>query len=208
VRKWVASSGTAERVSPSGENRMSRVSTASERPFSGRMRGSLLVLALLLVACLRNSNLPDVPREDDGSIVFPQFFEHEAVGVGRDAGTYELDGALLRAMTIAARDFSSTTDGQPCWEGRGTRYRVIRQGEIIFVYAYQDLAACGLSFAVADSGVKYAISAEGRLLRRVVDGEPLAPVPHEPVDGGPREAPAELGTSAEFDAGVPLDGGL
>lgn len=187
---------------------MSRVSTASERPFSGRMRRSLLVLAILLAACLRNANLPEVPREDDRSIVFPQFFENEAVGVGREAGTYELDGALLRAMTIAARDFSRSTDGQPCWEGPGARYRFIRQREIIFVYAYRDLAACGLSFAVADSGVKYAISAEGRILRRVVDGEPLAPVPLAPADGGPREVPAELGTSAEFDAGVPLDGGL
>jgi hypothetical protein len=173
-----------------------------------RVQTALLALGVLLSACLRSSNLPEVPREEDTSIAFPQFFEQEAVHIGVDAGIYELDGEVLRAMMIAAKDFSRSSTGQPsCWEGRGTRYRVIRQGEVIFVYVYRDLASCGLSYAVADSGVKYAISAEGRILRRVVDGQPLEPVKRDMADGGLREEPAELGTSAEFDAGSTLDGG-
>lgn len=176
--------------------------------FSWRGRGCLLVLALFFSACLRSPSPPPVPRGDDKSVVFPQFFEHEAVRVGTDAGIYELDGEVLRAVMIAANDFLGPDDkSQPCWTGRGMQYRVIRQGEVIFVYAFRDLSSCGLSYAVADSGAKYAISADGRILRRVVDGEPLEHVTRGILDGGYQAVPAELGTSAEFDAGWPLDGG-
>jgi hypothetical protein len=111
-------------------------------------------------------------------------------------------------MMIAANDFLGSDDkSQSCWAGRGMQYRVIRQGEAIFVYVLRDLSACGLSYAVADSGAKYAISADGRILRRVVDGEPPEHVTHDILDGGYEAVPAELGTSAEVDAGWTLDGG-
>lgn len=188
---------------------MSLLENACERLLPLRVRGCLLVAALFLPACLRNPGPPPVPRGDDKSILFPPFFEHEAGRMGADATAYEFDGELLRAMMIAANDFGRSPDkSPPCWAGRGTQYRVIRQGEIIFVYVYRDLSACGLSYAVADSGAKYAISADGRILRRVMDGEPLEPVSRDIQDGGYLAVPAELGTSAEFDAGWSLDGEL
>jgi hypothetical protein len=179
-----------------------------ERRGPVRARGYVFVLVTLLSACLRSPGSSPVTREDDKSIVFPQFFEHEAVRVSADAAIYELNGELLQAMMIATNDFLRADDkNQGCWERQGTRYRVIRQGEVIFVYVYRDLAACGLSYAAADLGAKYAISADGRILRRVVDGEPLEPMMSKGLDGGRQAVPAELGTSAEFDAGWSLDGG-
>jgi hypothetical protein len=73
------------------------------------------------------------------------------------------------------------------------RYRVIRRGGIVFVRIDQDLEYCGLDYVLSlDSGVTYAISTDGRILRRIFDGEPvewepLSPAPPTPLesqDGG------------------------
>jgi hypothetical protein len=140
--------------------------------------------------------------------VFPQFFEQEAVRIGSDERPYEFDGAMLRALTVATNDFLPPDDKRPpCRSGQALKYRVIRQGEIIFISLYEDLSACGVAYAAADSGAKYAISTDGRILRRVVDGQPMEPESRDTPDAGHHAVPADFGTSAVFDGGWNPDGG-
>lgn len=140
--------------------------------------------------------------------MFPQFFEHEAVQIGVDEKPYELDGAMLRALMMATSDFLPADEHRPpCRSGQALKYRVIRQGEIIFISLYEDLSACGVAYAAADSGAKYAISTDGRILRRVVDGQPMESVSPDAPDAGHHGTPADFGTSAVFDGGWNPDGG-
>jgi len=171
----------------------------------------LLLLAVLLSGCMRNPLPSRVPFEDDRSITFPQFFESEAVGVGERGGTYELDGETLRALMIAANDFRPPGASNPPCQNRqeAQRYRVIRQGDIIFIYIYEDHAYCGRQYPALDSGAKYAISRDGRILRRVLDGHPEGPIPPAGTgvdDGG---FSAEPGVSPTFETlwNGPSDGG-
>jgi hypothetical protein len=50
-------------------------------------------------------------------------------------------------------------------------YRFIRQGDIIFIYIEEDLKYCGRQYPALDSGAKYAISRDGRILRRVIGSQ-------------------------------------
>lgn len=94
--------------------------------------------------------------------------------VGAESRPYALDGAVMRALMIATNDYLRPGDeGRPCWGSpQAHRYRVIRQGDIIFVDIEEDLEACGLQYLMLDSGVTYAISLDGRILRRVAGGSP------------------------------------
>ena len=161
----------------------------------------LLLLAVLLSACMRNPGPARTPIEDDRTITFPQFFESEAIAVGAQGGTYELDGELLRALTIAANDYLPAGSNNPPCQNRqeAQRYRVIRRGDIIFVYIYEDHAYCGRHYPALDSGAKYAIGKDGRILRRVLDGQPEGSDNPAPSldDGG---FSAEPGVSPTFDA--------
>ncbi|MFL5349922.1 MAG: hypothetical protein ACJ8AT_34530 [Hyalangium sp.] len=140
--------------------------------------------------------------------MFPQFFEQEAVQIGADERPYELDGAMLRALMVATNDFLPEDDHRPpCRSGQALKYRVLRQGEIIFISLEEDLSACGVAYAAADSGAKYAISTDGRILRRVVDGQPMQSERRDTPDAGHHAVPAGFGTSAVFDGGVNPDGG-
>jgi hypothetical protein len=60
-----------------------------------------------------------------------------------------------------------------------------------------------------DSGAKYAISTDGRILRRVLDGHPENPVGTSAPDDDGSWIKAEPGVSLTFDAGenTPVDGG-
>jgi hypothetical protein len=157
--------------------------------------------------------------EEDRSIVFPEFFEHFAQKVGESPGISELDGATLQAIRVAADDFLpvDTPEGA-CWQRRAAhRYRVIRREDIIFVRIDVDLDACDPKVLPLDSGVEYAIRADGRILRRVFDGEPVTrsgAAVHEmgaPVDaGGPALTPPPGATWGEPSPSIPagwLDGG-
>jgi hypothetical protein len=175
-----------------------------------------LALSIVLSGCVRSPRSPEVPIENDLSVRFPQFFEHEAIAVGAGQVPYELDGEVLRAIMIATNDLlSPSIADQPCRSRLEAQfYRVIREQNIIFVYIYENHAYCGRQYPAPDSGAKYAISTDGRILRRVIDGqlmEPLALEMPEPGDAGP---PTELGSSRAFDAiwnpprPVQRDGGL
>lgn len=138
------------------------------------MKSFALILVILLVGCTRSSGTRSVPVENDRSIVFPQFFEHPGVTIGDGASPYELDGVILRAIMIAASDFlPPATEETPCWaKPEAYQYRVIRQGNIVFVHIMEDLEHCGLQYIAVDSGAKYAVSTDGRILRRLIGAEP------------------------------------
>jgi hypothetical protein len=131
-------------------------------------------LAILLSGCARSPGMRSALPENDSSIVFPQFFEHTAVEVGVETTPYELDGVTLQAILVAIHDFLPPTNKDlPCWERpEAYRYRVIRQGNIIFVHMREDLEYCGLQYIAVDSGAEYAVSTDGRILRRRVGAEP------------------------------------
>lgn len=163
-----------------------------------KARGLLLVLPLLC-GCAR-SQRPVL--QEDTSIAFPHFFEREAIAVGTQAGPFELDGETLRALMIAANDFLPPGGkNRACGDKQEAhRYRVIRQGNIVFVRIDEDPAYCGHVGPALDSGAQYAISSDGRILRRLFDGEPAAPSAPESPDAGARGTPGEPGVSPTYDA--------
>lgn len=166
-----------------------------------RMRGIPLVLAVTLSGCVRPPYPYSTPTEDDPSITFPQFFAQDAEVVGSSKAPYELDGAMLRALMIAANDFAPPS-GQdlPCSRKQvANSYRVIRQGDIIFVHVREDPQACGRQYPSFDSGAKYAISNDGRILRRILDGQPTGLFEPTLLDGGDIGEPAEPGVLPGFD---------
>jgi hypothetical protein len=50
-----------------------------------------------------------------------------------------------------------------------------------------------------DAGVTYAISGDGRILRRLFDGEPEGPVSPEPPDAGVQGVPMAPGTAPSLE---------
>ncbi|WNG42815.1 hypothetical protein F0U60_00895 [Archangium minus] len=140
----------------------------------------------------------------------PRFYEHPSVKVGEEGGYYELDGELLRAVLIAAHDFlPPRAHGIPCGSKlEAQRYHVNRRGNIIFVYIYEDEEYCGGGFVALDSGAKYAIGTDGRILRRVFDGQPEGPFEGVSPDGGPQGVPAKPGVVPGYEpVERELDGG-
>jgi hypothetical protein len=170
-----------------------------------RATSLLLCLAAILASCSWFRLQRPIPIEEDRTIVFPRFHEHSAIRVGTEKGPYELDGVVLQAILIAARDFLPPAErDQPCRDKlEAHRYRVIRRGDIIFVQIEDDDEFCGLKYLSLDTGAKYAISTDGRILRRIIGAEP---VESEQQDGG--AGPVADGGSpdipdASHDSGAP-----
>ncbi len=173
----------------------------------------LSLLGLTAVGCARAFVSGAAPVGDDRSIVFPPFFEQAAVHVGASDQPIVLDGAVLRALTLAADDaLPRDTADMPCAERRSSHvFRVIAREDIVFIRIDVDPSACGGTQPGLDSGVRYAISRDSRILRRVLDGmKPYVPN----ADGGvldlERAAP---GVSPTFDPAHPrplpfLDAGV
>ncbi|MFL5355033.1 hypothetical protein [Archangium sp.] len=197
-----------------------------------RLRNLSLALTVILSSC---ALFKKPALQEDTSIRFPNFHEHFATIIGETGKPYELDGATLRALTIAANDFIPPNGRKrQCWERQEAHsYRVIRQGDIIFVEIGPDPRACEQGAIPLDGGVKYAISKDGRILRRLFDGEPEdlnpasdaagqeprgTPVPTSQVGGVWGETDPSF-SSSRFDGGAPaphspdagslgLDGGV
>lgn len=135
--------------------------------------------------------------EEDRSIVFPQFFAQDAVEVGRPDQMYQLDGTLLKAIAIAANDFlPSDRSDTPCSDRQEAHfYRVIRRGNIFFVRIDENPKFCGHTYVSLDAGIQYAISLDGRILRRISDGmgKPTYTAPAASA------VPGEPGISSTFD---------
>lgn len=167
-----------------------------------------LALSVFLVGCMRGRCPPPVPRGNDTSIVVPHFLQ-PAIEVGAGEQMYELEGAVLRALVIAANDHRPPGEEDlPCmYRQERQRYRLIRQGDVIFVGIEEDPEACGLQYIPLHSGVTYAISADGRILRRVtassLEGMTDIESSHPPVPPAPPagvEAP-----ESEPPPGTPLE---
>jgi hypothetical protein len=157
-----------------------------------------------LTGCAQPPLHRPVPVESDKSIVFPQFFDQPPINIGAESGLYQLDGVVLRAIMIAANDFlpPPSDKEQPCWRRwEAQHYRVIRQGDIIFVRIDDNLEFCGLSYISLDTGVEYAISTSGRILRRIFDDEPSGLLSPATPDAGTRPIP---NTPPASIAGSPL----
>ncbi len=167
-----------------------------------RTKNLTLGLAVILAGCVLLPQRP-VPVENDRSIVFPRFFEHSAVEVGAGGTAFELDGVVLRAVMIAANDFLPPgSRNRPCVQTQEAhRYRVIRQGDILFVRIDDNPEFCGLRYVSLDTGVTYAISAEGRILRRVFDDQPDQPQ-SLPTDAG-QSVPSRSLAPEDHDGGAP-----
>ncbi|MBZ4417548.1 hypothetical protein [Myxococcus sp. RHSTA-1-4] len=150
------------------------------------MRGLLLVAVVVLSGCARNQGWRPAPVEEDTSIVFPDLFDREAARMSAQSQPYELDGVLLRAIAIAANDFlPPDSTKRSCWNRQESyRYRVIKQGDVVFVRLSADPESCKPGPRMLDGGVKYAISTDGRILRRLFDGEPETLPTSEGPDAG------------------------
>jgi hypothetical protein len=170
-----------------------------------KTRIPLLVLGCALVGCPLRPGPRPVPVENDRSIVFPQFFEQPAVELGAQGVPFELDGVVLQALMIAANDFLPPSARERACGDRqeAHRYQVIRQGSVIFVRIEEDAAFCGGGYVSLDSGARYAISTDGRILRRVLDGAPEGPLERGPTDAGPAQPPEEMSAAGTRDAGPP-----
>lgn len=155
----------------------------------------ILVSALWVVSCVRAAAPAPVKVDEDSSIVFPSFFAQPAVSVGTEGTVYELDGDTLRALSIATKDLLPPQDKPvPCgsrWESQ--RYRVVRQGEVIFIRIDEDPGACGRTHPALDSGASYAIHQDGRILRRLIDGQADVSAPS---DAGMPSIPGDPGTAS------------
>lgn len=166
--------------------------------------------ALVFVGCARSPASHPLPVENDPAVAFPPFFTDSAVAVGTGEKPYELDGTLLRALTIAVHDFlPSANEDPPCWRRpEAYRYRVIRQGTIIFIRILEDPDFCGSQYIAVDTGAKYAISTDGRILRRLIGAEPETPGSPHVRDAGEPQGPAEQSDGGVPSHAPPEDGGL
>jgi hypothetical protein len=157
------------------------------------------LLVLIFAGCVRSPS-PLPPLQEDRSIVFPHFFDQEAIEVGAKGIPYEIDGTLLRAISVAASDFIPPgTRNLPCRDRQEAQfYRVLRQGDVIFVHIYENLEHCGHSYPALDSDAQYAVSTDGRILRRLIGSQVELPLGFE--DGGTRSVPSRPGVSPTLDS--------
>lgn len=135
-------------------------------------RDLILATALVLSGCIRKPEQFSTPAGRDRSIVFPVSVGQGLLEVEARKATYDLDGEVMRALMIAANDYLPPgIPNPPCWaRHEALTYRFTRRDDIIFVYIGENFAYCGGKPIPMHSGAKYAISKDGRILRRVIDG--------------------------------------
>jgi hypothetical protein len=141
------------------------------KPSTKKKLGGLLTLAVA-VGCAR-ALYP--PPDVDPTLKSPPFYSQFPVEVGTPGQVFELDGVLLRALQVAANEYTPPHDGErQCWETpEALYYRFVRQGDVIFVEASEDPAACGDKWLALDSGAAYAISSDGRIFRRLLGSQTM-----------------------------------
>ena len=107
----------------------------------------------------------DQPEYQDMSVQVPVFDSSFPVDVA-------LDGYTLQAIRIAADDYLDPDPRErPCRDKQTSYgYRARRVGDVIFVRIDFKPENCGRDIGMLDDGVTYAISVDGRILRRALDG--------------------------------------
>ncbi|QRK10254.1 hypothetical protein JQX13_09230 [Archangium violaceum] len=78
----------------------------------------------------------------------------------------------MKALMVAANDYIPPgIRDPPCWaRHEALTYRFTRREDIIFVYIGENFEYCDRKLRPIHHGAKYAISKDGRILRRVIDG--------------------------------------
>jgi hypothetical protein len=150
------------------------------------MRKAMRLVVLLLSGCVRSSISQPTMEEEDRTIIFPEFDMALPIRVGEQGQLYSLDGVTLRAIMVAANDYiPPDRRDRECWQSQeGQEYRVIRRGDIIFVeIGVNPHSHCEERVIPLDDGLRYAISTDGRILRRLATGEPDGS-PFIPSDAG------------------------
>lgn len=136
-------------------------------------RKLIFITAIALSSCARRWEPFSTRPEQDKSVIFPLSVGSGFVEIKPQEQTYEMDGEVLRALMIVANDLFPPDNPKlnlPCmFRQQAHTFRFTRREDIIFVYVDEDLAYCGRKTHAMDSGVKYAISKDGRILRRVID---------------------------------------
>ncbi|WP_158501701.1 hypothetical protein [Vitiosangium sp. GDMCC 1.1324] len=177
------------------------------------LRELILSAAILFCGCVRRPEPFSTPSANDNSIIFPLSTGGGFVEVNARQGTYEMDGEVLRALMVVANDLfppRASTQNLPCWARQEAHtYRFTRRENIIFVYVDEDLAYCGRTVHAMDSGAKYAISKDGRILRRVIGSEPDHVIWRLTTpDGGEVTVVAEPGVSPKLEDLEKPDSGI
>lgn len=150
------------------------------------MRNIFSLMLISLMSCARPQGAPAELMHEESSIVFPEFHGSPTIVMGEHGKTYALDGVMLRALMVAANDFiPPAAEARPCWASvEAHEFQVIRQADRVFVSIYVDPTHCGYQVAMLDAGAKYAISADGRILRRVLGSATGAPASAPNPDAG------------------------
>ncbi|HYH98982.1 hypothetical protein [Hyalangium sp.] len=83
----------------------------------------------------------------------------------------EIDGYMLQAIRIAADDFLNPDPSDlPCRDQQVSHeYQAKREGDIIFVRITFKPENCGMNYGLLDGGITYALSVDGRILRKSSD---------------------------------------
>lgn len=125
---------------------------------------SIIVLAIAWPYCVKEP--PDWYLHQDRSIKMPDFHD--------PAPAYVVDGAELQAIRVATDDFlpASTAPTSCAYTQAAHLYQIIRRDDIIFVRITANPRACGGQGYALDGAGRYAISTDGRILRRILDTEP------------------------------------
>jgi hypothetical protein len=150
------------------------------------MRCLTRLALLLLAACARGPGGSPMPLNQDTSIVFPRFLEEKSTTLGQPGENYNLDGASLQALMVAVNDFFPPAPSHEACLSKPSAHRflITRRGDIIFIEIYADVFSCDWRLLGLDYGARYAISLDGRILRRLAIGEPDGSPPPTPDDGG------------------------
>ncbi|WNG55065.1 hypothetical protein F0U59_09955 [Archangium gephyra] len=162
-----------------------------------KVKSLALPLIFISVGCLHHRGWL---QNQDPSIRMPGY---DAIMAGAP-----IDGPTLRALQVATNDFfPSWGPLRACIDTpEAHKYYAVRRGEVIYVAILQNPGYCGRAHSSLDSGVRYAIGADGRILRRLLDGEPALDTLEEDgvEDGGPAPTGLDGGTTA-IDVTVPPD---
>ena len=137
-------------------------------------RATVFLFVIFSAGCAWRPAPLSTPTENDDSIIFPLSVGRELVEVAPQKNTYQMEGEVLRALMIATNDyFPPGTLNRPCWaKPEAHTFRFTRRDTVVFVYIEENWDMCERMAFPIHSGAKYAISTDGRILRRVAGSEP------------------------------------